>query len=199
MALQKTFGEAELDANRNGHLTEGQIKALRNRRFRKALQVCLSIGALIGIIAISITGNSNSPLSFVLVVLWVGIFLIIGAIWVLPKWNVYAVLDTDPSGVTSATGIINLDIEDHRSITNGTVVKYFLRVSGYSFQISKEILLTLKNGEQYQVYFTPRSKMFLSAEPINAFTTLADEKPKHDQVVRLGDDGELIYEKAKRQ
>jgi hypothetical protein len=85
-----------------------------------------------------------------------------------------------------------------------------LVVEDQKFKLPANTRLGFRNGERYRVFFAPRTKTYLNAVPLNNENLPNLEKrkndqsaalaePNYDQVVGLGDDGELIFEdKPKR-
>ncbi len=178
--------DADLDANRKGQMSLSQLQILR-RKWQGDLS-----GSIILIVCMTLLwilaslGGGSIP---ALICLLVDVFLIALVIW---RWNFFN-QDMREARAASYTGPISLDIQG----VNAGRARYLVSFGDEKLEISKEQLLALQNGSTYTVYFAPRTKIFLGADPLFDSDGGADtgvEKPKRDQVVRLGDDGELLYD-----
>ncbi len=78
--------------------------------------------------------------------------------------------DLDAGEVCAASGPVKLDIQ----ASGETDVKCTLKVSDLTFDISKQVMLALRDGEPYRVYYLPNTKRILSAELVEP----QEEKPK---------------------
>jgi hypothetical protein len=77
------------------------------------------------------------------------------------KWTQVA-QDLREGEVNYAEGTITLDIRSSRRSNSG----YKLSVGRHTFDISKKLFLSLSNHQPYRVYYSPRSRFVLGAEPL---------------------------------
>jgi hypothetical protein len=189
------FNADDLEANRNGALSDAQIEALRKDRIRVTLFAYFLSGVIAlllgGFIMLGIGKLKDGPIAIVFL-LMIGVICFTFATGAVRSfWRTMNAIIND-GHVESVTGPIDLAIDEANYGRSGTV-QYKVTVAGYTFKVSKDTLLQLKNGEVYTVYFTPQLRTFLSAEPTDAATQYV-KKAKHGGRIALGDDGELISE-----
>lgn len=154
------FTEADLQANREGRMTEGQIEMLKQKSQQ---QILLGVaGAVIGIVLLAFI--SRPPDNFLLKAL--ALFL-----WVWAMCAAYAGyrwLQTDiESGIAdSISGQAALRVS--RSGRNSR--SYHLAVSGKAFHINRakyQVLdryLHANTSRDFTIYFTPTANVLLSIE-----------------------------------
>jgi hypothetical protein len=157
------FTPAELAANRQGHLSDGQRRLLRRRSYYPvaaySLLAVIILAALFGFL-----GGSNSPIlfsqtgclvssPFILVIIF---FAILG----IRKWKQFNT-DVTIGRVAGVSGKISMDMY---AAGYGLMVLN-LKVQGKKFNLTKPAMLALRNGESYTIYYAPTSKIVLSAEP----------------------------------
>ncbi|MCC7208552.1 MAG: hypothetical protein IT323_14685 [Anaerolineae bacterium] len=185
------FNEYDLNANREGKLSDAQRRALRRRR-----TISLALAAFALAAAVALLANSSAAM-----VCLAGFF----GVGVLQQAFRVARLQRDLSAGRSTThfGRIHLRVQNKRRSELFIESEMGLR----RFRISTEQMLALRDGGYYTLYAAPRSDTLLSAEPVDVARDGADtgpyaldlgaltgddevEKPKRDLYV-LGDDGEL--------
>lgn len=142
------FNEVDLEANREGHLSESQADQLRHKR-----SILLSV-ALTAIIVAIIPLSKQSSLPFQWTISG-GLIAIVAISQLIPIWYVLS-----RNIVHMVEGRVHLDIGlygRHR---------YILIIGSLSFPISKRIFLSFKNTDPYAVYYTSYSVLFTHDVPL---------------------------------
>ncbi len=175
-------------ANRDGYLTDDQIAVLLKQR-----DTIILIAVFLDIVAILVVGTpllaSQTPGVICIVA---SAIIAATAYFGYQYWLPYK-RDIQAGKVAMIAGPVRLDVR------GSNPPSYVVAMDHLEFKVEKEILLSLKNGEQYRVYYTPSARKFLAAESLEDSLPKSETKQKRDQTLRLGDDGELIAdEKLKR-
>lgn len=66
--------------------------------------------------------------------------------------------------------------------------RYDIQIGLQTFAVTKEVLLSMKNGEDYTAYYLPNLMALLSAEQTDSIVL---SKIKRGEKVTIGDDGEI--------
>ena len=150
------FTEEDLEANRNGQLSERQRNELK--RVRNMMLVYESIILPFSIVFFILLLASNVfTSSLILMSITIGILVGINLpIQVLFKFA----HDAQKAEAHCSDGRVKLEI---KSMT-GRHEKYRVIVEQVKLKVSKEIFLAFKNGDPYLICYTPHTKKLLSAE-----------------------------------
>jgi hypothetical protein len=187
MPAPSVFHDDDIKANRSGKLSRAQIGTVRAKR-RNEILFLFVVAVVITSYTMNVLAQSNTdPFSNAARYfgILVGGMLLLGAAL---TWQKHS-QDIRDGRVSEITGPIHLKIATGRS-TNCS-----LSIGGQRFAVLPKVILALRDGEPYRVYYAPRSKIFLAAEPYPGVDLpIASDKPKRDQNVRLGDDGELVIQ-----
>jgi hypothetical protein len=162
------FDNEDLDANRNGYMTKRQRVTLNNKRWEKMLPYTGIVALLAFMFVCGLTSSGSRPDAIQNTLSGLGLLLcIFGPLIVgtsLLGYREWRRIKTDlyKGDVSIAMGLVRLDI---LSSGKGSI-SYKLDIAGTKFDISKDQLLAIKNGERYRVFFVPNSKVILSVEPM---------------------------------
>lgn len=178
-ALQKyfNFDEGDLFANRNGYLTDRQIKRLTEdemfgNKFARILGLFLLIVALIPAL---VTALSIAPCLHDLCADWpqpARVFpIVLIALWT-PVWGYFGIrlirsgssiqIDTT---LKKAEGPVNLvKVESYNYTTHTPTEDYELHVGGEEFDADSDLADILMQGDIYAIYYIEKTKNILSAE-----------------------------------
>jgi hypothetical protein len=157
LALKLDFTGEDLYANRDGTLTERQRAKLKRALLRDAilygaLEVLL-VGILVLIIANALRLRTEvNPLIL-------AVFLLAASLY-----PIYIVRQTLATRADLAAGQVQMAAGRVQLLDVGRG-NYRLEVGKQSFSVSKKLYGTLVNERYYRVYYTPRLKTILSAEP----------------------------------
>jgi hypothetical protein len=168
------FDESDLNANRNGSLTEKQkirlTDELRSARRKKTILAysMFLLGAIgvVGAVAIwFIPGSSwglrvGFGIGFGLV--WPAVYIFMGLIF-LPS-ALY--MDLELANVTGRVNIVR--VESHHSNSHTTSSRYDLYIGNRRFAANFRIGNILMQGDEYTVYYLLNSQRIVSAEFISA-------------------------------
>jgi hypothetical protein len=172
--------ERDLIDNHDGYLSETQRQMLRGR----ATWRIVGYGIVSFIVCFFIVKTTLGPVSDRLP--WLGLAVLVTLVFIWSRWRDFSNEITE-GRVDILAGPVDL------RITEGKVTQYSLTVDGRTFQITAKNLLSFKNGDPYLVYITPRTKLFLSAEPLNQDEYVFEPIPYDpEEAIWLGDDGELV-------
>lgn len=181
------YDKNDVIANHAGHLSARQIEKLYKIREACVVIDCLCfIFVLPFIIALAskVGGVFTAPEALGLLGC---VYLAIAARIAWVDWRIITA-EIAVDSVMSVTGAIRL----LRSRNSRTPTPGSIQVENETFFVTNDLLRSLKNVE-HTVYFTPRLKIFLSAEQADAAQDYAT-KAKHGEHIHLGDDGELILQ-----
>lgn len=154
-----SFTNAELVANREGHLTSAQQEQLKQKR---RMSIVLVLGAIAALALIGqtlshpaqATRNINHP---ILPIVIVGLFITVcfSTFYDLSRLSTdmkYGQIETIEGPVT------------HRITGAGRSTLYKVVVQGQYFTVTRKQLEAFVEGETYILYYMPYSKMLLTAE-----------------------------------
>jgi hypothetical protein len=155
------FDDADLDANRAGHLTPKQIERLlaENRTTNQGLvgiMIFLSVIFLgLGLMGLNDTGNSG--IAWVMALVWLGMVALFGSL----IWDNRRVQDEIRQGqVESVQGPV-------QCYTGGKNARYNCRVGDLIFSgIRQEVYTAFRHLDVYTLYYLPRSKRIVAAEEL---------------------------------
>jgi len=154
------FTAADLDANRMGKLSHGQIEHLKNVRRRKTLAAAALFAALVLAATILVYfGQVNRSL----ILLGAGAALtLVNAVGIGRAGRAYMKVGGDlRSGQVEA---LVGDVE--RVLRRGRAIDSFLlRINGAELNVTKDVFLGFRHEAPYRIYRTSYSRHLLSAEP----------------------------------
>ncbi|MEM9953156.1 MAG: hypothetical protein AAF846_16245 [Chloroflexota bacterium] len=171
--LQETldFTDSDLKANRSGKLSQYQKDWLRELERPKLSW--LSIGAIVGIIALVLPLLINNLFDAGIVIVMIGfipfmLLLGLSAIKWLEEMILFS-LDISRGEVESDTGIIWLSDKSHNKQDD----EYYLHigVDGDLLHIDRATYDILQNKMALTVYYTPRTKIIVAVERLDADTS----------------------------
>jgi hypothetical protein len=179
MKYKKPKGWYDVQENRDGYLSKDQIKLLGTRRIVMCIYAHLVSNFFLFFPAVLALGIF--PANLLLIICSVQV---IAGCFSLRQWLLYSFeISEKKAGIF--TGSIELKFDKMYD-------KFLLQAGPKTLQISAETLISLRNGEFYNVYFTPRTNLYLWCEPVLSSAPIGLDKLKRDGTVKLGDDGELI-------
>ena len=156
LAETLNFNEEDLQANRNGRLSDAQQRRLMSQ------SGCGIVGAAVVVLALAGVGFW---------ILALGSWQIASIFFVLAA--VIAVLNRTGRGqfraevqagrVAIAAGEITL-IADEIANPNGGVVEYVLEVNDEGFVIPRDAFVAFEDNTVYRIYYLPQSRIVLAAE-----------------------------------
>ena len=150
------FSEEDLEANREGYMSEQQRRSL----FRKwtpwtcftLLFAALILPTMLPFVLEQLGTSTLSPLTLI-----AAVFLVVPVYFAYKWWQLS--VDMRQRLVTSVEGRVRLDLSGGGNSSQLTV-----SIGKAKFHVKKPIFLAFKNGDPYCVYYAPRSKTILSAE-----------------------------------
>ncbi len=145
LAEANGFSLDELEMNRQGRLSGRQrLKKVRGLFFILVLLAAIVIGGVVS----ALHTNLLVIIVFALVALFI-VFLL-----------VRSSLDVLEGRVVSTDGLV------HRIKDTTDGVDYYYTVEKLKFRVGERAFAALVTGERYRVYYLPRSKQFVSIEPL---------------------------------
>lgn len=160
------FFERDLAANQRGVMSDYQLGRLRSRVWTAAALTIpfIILGAVVAVMqyqSMSRFGAQPSAIfgttALVLVVIWG----IAGGLFWLFTGGVLR--DLREQRVAQVSGRVSLDMSRYTFLTR-LPQTYSIMIEGKRFEITREALLTFKNGDPYTIYYAPHSKTVLSAD-----------------------------------
>lgn len=157
------FTEADLQANRQGHLSQSQSDRLKRMRRRHVLMAAvLFLGLALAATALIFLGQQNRN---VILSAAGGLLTVINAVLMGGMGRSYMRIDSDLRG----GGVETLAGEVERTLRRGRQHDhYLLRIDGASLAVTQDIFLAFQHKAPYRIYRTRLSGALLSAEPISA-------------------------------
>jgi hypothetical protein len=165
------FSENDLLANRQGKLTQQQKAALKEKA-KSSLILSAVVCLVAGLIILWIVGTYYRTVGaydlvmriltgiffFGLVVLLLSLLL-----FTLPGYRNWKE-DIDTGRVDRICGRVSLDVEYRSGRYGYTLFK--LAIGSQTFQLSKDAFLAFENGQNYCLYYAPKTKAILSVEKV---------------------------------
>ena len=162
------FTSADLDANRQGHLTSNQKRCLRRqcltgRQMLHAVLLTLFVVAIIGGIVAEINAE-DWIVSLSLALLLLGTLGVVFGGLGLRAWRevrrewLALRADLDAGSVASASGSVQMELID------GHPPRCYLHVAGQRFEIPEKAAFVFDQHQPYTVYYAPRLGRLLSVE-----------------------------------
>ena len=157
------FTEADLQANRQGHLSQAQADRLKRMRRRYVLMAAvLFLGLALAATALIFLGQQNRN---VILSAAGGLLTVINAVLMGGMGRSYMRIDSDLRG----GGVETLAGEVERALRRGRQHDYYLlRIDGVSLAVTQDIFLAFQHEAPYRIYRTRLSGALLSAERISA-------------------------------
>lgn len=161
LAAALQFDMDDLDANRHGIMTEHQVRRLR-RQFITKMGYFMVFGPLVLGVLIVMTGTllTENIAICILPALLLGLATFTSVVTRL----IGVFRDMNERVVANVEGYIRLDL--FRTLFSARP-NYTVLTGEERFEIDKATFLTFKNHEPYILYYTPRTKILLSAEWLN--------------------------------
>ena len=158
------FTKADLQANRQGHLSQAQADRLKRMRRRHVLMAAVLFLALaLAATALIFLGQQNRN---VILSAAGGLLTVINAVLMGGMGRSYMRIDSDLRG---GGGVETLAGEVERTLRRGRRHDYYLlRVDGASLAVTQDIFLAFQHKAPYRIYRTRLSGALLSAERISA-------------------------------
>jgi hypothetical protein len=163
--------EFDLEVNRKGHISPDQHRLI----FRQKLQQhhianVLLVGTVIGWILIghgvSVYLKWAQPFDGINHLMsylspFMGLF-VLGLVLVGAYHYIWRSVQADIQAgkVASITGRVGIEIDE------GKFPTHKLHIEEQSFQVSREVLMAIQNGQVYRLYYAPHSHVLLSAERV---------------------------------
>jgi hypothetical protein len=157
------FKVEDLEANREGRLSGGQIAGLISKAVTYSIiwVVVLIFGIAIWV-AVYEDAHSSSAEELIFVI-GAGISLVLIAIFL---WMVARVLiDAVRGQVTIAQGLVRRTFTVTHS-QHGTSTTYYYKLDKLSFNVSSPAYTAFIEGPQYRLYYAPLSKSLIAIEPL---------------------------------
>jgi hypothetical protein len=175
--LMKEFGfsQEDLDANKQGIVTEGQQGRLRQKRFLVIAGYTAGVAAfLLGTIYLYFVQHNELY----------ALGSLVGAF--VTGYRGYSALKGQKAGlsVQKAEGAVKLEKKDEvyysgrEDNVRRTRQKYFLTVDRHKFEIKEKQHATLTKGAEYTVYYAPEHKAVLSIEERGGEVKAAPKRKK---------------------
>jgi hypothetical protein len=156
MALKFTTDELEL--NRQGSLSEAQVKGMQKVRFAA---VALVVSVIILTLFIIWLFRGLLPLALQVGILISAAVVLAGILQSLYRgWN-NADLDITRKRAGQVEGVVSTE-----SKTENNVESFVVKIDNIEFPVEKEVFLAFQNGEPYRIYYAWYSKNILSAEQL---------------------------------
>ncbi len=161
LAAALDFTEDDLDANRLGVISVRQ----HDRLAAQARRSVVRFGWVTGGVAILMlcfmvqAATIAYPIDFFVVLLWLSSLLLLLGLFMVHRRRRPLVADIRQARAASAEGRVTLNIEGGSGSTS-----YTLEIGGERFTITQQVLLALKNGDPYILYYLPNTHQVLSAE-----------------------------------
>ncbi|MCE7948678.1 MAG: hypothetical protein DYG88_14740 [Chloroflexi bacterium CFX4] len=169
------FDERDLSENHEGRLSERQVRRVRQNGVVQT-GIWLSVAAFSLLVAVFAIVRDNALAMFA-----AGTF---GALMVALASVTFTRMrdDVHLGQVARLEGPIKLNITAAQY-----TVSYSVKIGRRTFGINQKLLLSLRDGDHYTVYYAPKSGILLAIEP-----SLPLEQVKDKRKLMLGDDGELV-------
>lgn len=156
------FNEADLEANRRGALSPGQVARLRATRQRQsAAGLLLFVILVIAATLFMYLGQASGKA----VLGWAGALLILlnaVIVGVIARGYMRVGGDLRPGSVAVLAGEVERVLRRGRQADN-----YLIRIDGASLVVSKDVFLGFRHEASYRVYRAAHSGALLSAEPLD--------------------------------
>lgn len=160
-ALQ--FSDDELALNRDGQLSDRQRDDLLSVAHQiRSFELLVYLAAAIVAVLVILDGiRRGDTLSSRVVMLGVLGVIVYGLEMVIQRYTSRYRLDAQAERIATRQGQVLLDIRQSSNSAN-----YMVSVSGEKFNVARDAFFAFKNGDPYVLYYAPRSRRLLSAEPL---------------------------------
>ena len=166
------FGESDLLVNRQGKLTERQ-KAHLKEKAKSFLILSAAVCLVAGVVILWIAGTFDLVTGIFLF----GLVLLLGSVLVGPRYLDWKE-DINSDSVGRICDRVFLDIQYRRDRIG--YIDFRLTVGSQIFDVSKDMLLSFENGQNYCLYYAPKTKTILSFEKVPSSTCSTDSQSLHD-------------------
>lgn len=166
LATAFEFTENDLHANRQGHLSDDQIRWLRTnaQAYQAGMFPCGVIAAVLALTAAALATMSGWLQLLALVV--AGLALMAVALLGYTVWyGRHFRRDIREQRVRSIEGQMHKDVTTHRRSAS---IIYTIEVDGSRHVVNKEQFTAVREGRPYRLYVTPLAGMLLTLEPLDA-------------------------------
>lgn len=176
------FNEDDLEANRNGELSESQRTQLDYylNKFIEGRKALIIGGAVIAIIAVANTFFFRSS-TFTNMLFIVGLVLL-GSLWFVNRQVTNTQNGLQQGRINSIQGVISLDLKANDNPT------YYVNCGALRFTICKDVFLAFKNNEPYVLYYVPWNNKLLSAEIMSDGGIAYDDQFEENSAELFADD-----------
>ena len=147
------FTQEDLEANREGQLTEGQRAQLRFALLRDTVMYGLLALLPLGGLVVVLSGSAERPVNGTLLAL----FAILFGLLMIFIANLIRLTRADLTGTVKVAAGQAALYDSGRGLRS-------LSIGQQNFQISKQIYADFIDGKYYRVYYAPRLKRILSVE-----------------------------------
>lgn len=159
------FTDEDLEANRFGKLTASQKQWVKTRYRNHVLipnMAFLGMLILFDIILMGTTFEDAHDLSLSSFLICQSPFLgfMVFGIWWIKQRHTELQTDLQEARVVKTMGSVRLHTEQIKN-----TIWYHLYLRGIDFELTEKQFLAFRQGEQYTVYYTPKTKLILSAKP----------------------------------
>ncbi len=156
------FDDVDLDANRDGAMTEKQRLALRRKRWQILWNPGAFAFAFWVLVASYVCWNQIGKGDLLGLVVFILFVVGMGglAIMLLSRWMTPIDSDLREGVVSGISGQVLLDVQPWPRYG----ITCTLRIQDVRFEIKKPVMLAFHNGEHYRVYYAAQSKTLLSAD-----------------------------------
>jgi hypothetical protein len=163
LAVGLNFDADDLVANRAGKMSNEQERRLRDVMTKTAAPLVITVPALclwmsLGMTLLNQSGIQRQTGNQPILMIGIGFLTLVPLIFTILVINRLRLLisDSNKMVVESLSGKVFLDPNPRR---------YSLVIEGINFQLSRDAFIRFKSHEYYTVYYTPNSRVVLSAEP----------------------------------
>ena len=159
------FSESDLLANRQGKLT-GQQRVRLKAKAKSFLILSAVVCLVAGLAILWIVGTFDLVTGIFLF----GLVLLLGSVLIGPRYLDWKE-DINSDRVAKICDCVFLDIQYRRGRFGN--INFRLTIGLHTFDISKDALLSFENGQNYCLYYAPKTKAILSVEkmPSSACST----------------------------
>ncbi len=159
------FSDADLSANREGHLSESQIQTLQRRKTRLMMIGAMIFIGLAFVATLFIFLGTKPENSSILTIIGIGL-TICNALMVGIIFRQWLKVNSDVAG--KRVDIITGKLERVLKPINRRVINYMIRIQQTETYVPKDVFIAFTHGDSYTLYRTPYTGILLSAERSNS-------------------------------
>jgi hypothetical protein len=148
------FSPSDLAANQRNQLSEGQVARVNGQYGSGGLMILAAVVMIfLGFLRLFTRGTDGLPLLEILL-LGGGLFIGFGGWLVINRTN----HDLRDGSVATISGVAARQIVEIRFSKS-----YLIKISNMDFSVSRDVYEAFVEGHDYQVFYTPRTRILLSA------------------------------------